>query len=142
MWGSRGGVILDDEGSSAAVTSNTVLSSAPSVAASGVSTPASTLWWDGITIASNIPDKDAEATFAALVGAMTPEMVSANNDDAIWLIDGYKPVLQQLVFRQLPLMVLMLIQCTLIWVLCTTLWVPKLATFLKALKLRNRRLLI
>ena len=91
MWGSRGGVILDDEGSSAAVTSNTVLSSAPSVAASGVSTPASTLWWDGITIATNIPDKDAEATFAALVGAMTPDMVAANNDDAIWLIDGYKP---------------------------------------------------
>ena len=91
MWGSRGGVILDDEGSSAAVTSNTVLSSAPSVTASSVSTPASTLWWDGITIATNIPDKDAEATFAALVGAMTPDMVAANNDDAIWLIDGYKP---------------------------------------------------
>ncbi len=89
MWGSRGGVILDDEGSSAEVTSNTVLSAAPTVG--GGSTPSATLWWDGITIAANISDAEAEATFAALVGAMTPEMVAANNDSAVWLLDGFKP---------------------------------------------------
>ena len=89
MWGSRGGVILDDEGSTAKVTSNTLLSAAPSVG--GGSTPAATLWWDGITIAKNIPDDDAEATFAALVSAMTPSMVAKHNDKAVWLIDGFKP---------------------------------------------------
>ena len=89
MWGSRGGAVLDDEGSTADVTSNTVLSAAPTVA--GGTTPAATLWWDGITIAKNVPDADAEATFAALVGAMSPDMVAANNDAAIWLIDGFKP---------------------------------------------------
>ena len=89
MWGSRGGVILDDEGSSEEVTSNTVLSGAPTVA--GGSTPAATLWWDGITIATNVGDAEAEATFAALVSAMTPEMVAEHNDDAVWLIDGFKP---------------------------------------------------
>ncbi|MEL6523690.1 MAG: extracellular solute-binding protein [Pseudomonadota bacterium] len=89
MWGSRGGVILDDEGSTEDVTANTVLAAAPTVA--GGSIPSATLWWDGITIAKNVSDAEAEATFAALVGAMTREMVEANNDDAIWLIDGFKP---------------------------------------------------
>ena len=89
MWGSRGSAVLDDEGSTAEVTSNTVLSAAPT--AGGGSIPASTLWWDGITIAKNVPDADAEASFAALVSAMSSEMVAANNDKAIWLIDGFKP---------------------------------------------------
>ncbi|WP_209940149.1 extracellular solute-binding protein [Ruegeria sp. HKCCE4148] len=89
MWGSRGAPILDDEGSSEEVTSNTVLSAAPTVG--GGSIPAATLWWDGISIASNVSDEEAEATFAALVSALTPEMVAANNDDAVWLLNGYQP---------------------------------------------------
>ena len=89
MWGSRGGAILDAEGSSPEVTENTLLVAAPSVTAGG--TPASTLWWDGFTIATNISDEEAEATFAALASALNPDMVSANNDAAIWLLDGYQP---------------------------------------------------
>jgi maltose-binding protein MalE len=89
MWGSRASVILDAEGSTPEVTANTVMSGAPTVA--GGSIPASTLWWDGITIATNIPDEEAAATFAALVSGMTPDMVAAHNDDAVWLLDGYNP---------------------------------------------------
>jgi multiple sugar transport system substrate-binding protein len=89
MWGSRGAPILDDEGSSEEVTSNTVLSAAPTVG--GGSLPSSTLWWDGVSISTNVSDEEAEATFAALVSAMTPEMVAANNDDAVWLLEGFKP---------------------------------------------------
>lgn len=89
MWGSRGAPILDDEGSSEEVTSNTVLSAAPTVA--GGSVPSATLWWDGISIATNVSDDEAEATFAALVSALTPDMVAANNDDAVWLLEGFKP---------------------------------------------------
>jgi ABC-type glycerol-3-phosphate transport system substrate-binding protein len=89
MWGSRGGAVLDDEGSTAEVTQNTLLSAAPT--ANGGSTPAATLWWDGITIAKNIPDADAEATFAALVGGLTRDMMAEHNDKAIWLIDGFTP---------------------------------------------------
>ncbi len=89
MWGSRGAAILDDEGSTEEVTSNTVLSAAPSNEPGG--TPAATLWWDGFTIASNVSDEEAEATFAALASALTPEMVAANNDDAVWLLDGFTP---------------------------------------------------
>lgn len=89
MWGSRGAPILDDEGSTAEITSNTVLSAAPSVEEGGV--PGATLWWDGFTIASNVSDEEAEATFAALASALTKEMVMANNDDAVWLLDGFTP---------------------------------------------------
>lgn len=89
MWGSRGAPILDDEGSSEEVTSNTVLSAAPTVG--GGTVPAATLWWDGIAISANIPDEDAEATFAALVSGLTPDMVAANNDDAVWLLNGFEP---------------------------------------------------
>ncbi|MFC3614241.1 ABC transporter substrate-binding protein [Lutimaribacter marinistellae] len=89
MWGSRGAPILDDEGSSEEVTSNTVLSAAPSVESGG--TPGATLWWDGFTISTNVSDEEAEATFAALASALTPEMVAANNDDAVWLLEGFKP---------------------------------------------------
>ena len=89
MWGSRGAPILDDEGSTEEITSNTVLASAPTVG--GGDTPASTLWWDGFTIAKNISDEDAEATFIALVHGVSGDMVKANNDLAVWLIDGYVP---------------------------------------------------
>lgn len=89
MWGSRGSPILDDEGSTEEVTSNTVLSAAPTVG--GGSIPSATLWWDGIAISSNVSDEEAEATFAALVSALTPDMVAANNDDAVWLLDGFQP---------------------------------------------------
>ena len=89
MWGSRGAAVLDDEGSTAEVSSNTLLSAAPT--ANNGSIPAATLWWDGITIAKNIPDADAEASFAALVGGLTSDMMKEHNDKAIWLIDGFKP---------------------------------------------------
>ncbi|MAC60984.1 MAG: ABC transporter substrate-binding protein, partial [SAR116 cluster bacterium] len=53
--------------------------------------PASTLWWDGIVIAKNISDVKAEAAFRVAMEGMDTEMVTANNEDAVWLITGYKP---------------------------------------------------
>ena len=89
MWGSRGGAILDDKGSTSNITSNTGLSGAPTVA--GGSTPATTLWWDGLTIAKNITDKDAEATFIAMMNGISTDVVKANNDKAVWLVEGFVP---------------------------------------------------
>ena len=89
MWGSRGGSVLDNEGSTETVTSTTVLAAAPTWG--GGSTPASTLWWDGFTVAKNISDEDAEATFIAMMNGVSTDMVKANNDLAVWLIDGYVP---------------------------------------------------
>ncbi|WP_439138342.1 ABC transporter substrate-binding protein [Roseicyclus sp.] len=89
MWGSRGGAILDDENSTAAITGNTSLIAAPAVG--GGTLPASTLWWDGFTIAANIADEDAAATFQALMHGLRPEVISANNNAAVWLMEGYTP---------------------------------------------------
>lgn len=89
LWGSSGGELTGGEGSEPGIADNTLLVSAPTVA--GGNTPSSTLWWDGFTIAKNISDEDAEATFRALVHGISNEMVEKHNDKAVWLMDGYKP---------------------------------------------------
>lgn len=88
LWGSQGAAVLDDEGSTAEIVSTTVLSGAPTVGGGDV--PASTLWWDGFTIARNISDEDAEATFIAMVNGMSPATIEANNDLAVWLSPAFK----------------------------------------------------
>jgi ABC-type glycerol-3-phosphate transport system substrate-binding protein len=87
LWGSRGGGILDDEGSSADVVGSTVLAGAPTFMGDNV---ASSLWWDGFTIAANISDEDAEATFVALVNGLRDEVIQANNNEAVWLSSAYQ----------------------------------------------------
>ncbi len=91
MWGSSMGQLLDDEGSTPEVIENTVPVGAMTVA--GGTSPASSLWWDGFTIAANISDEDAEASFIAMVNGVSDEMVMEgdNNDKAVWLMDAYKP---------------------------------------------------
>jgi multiple sugar transport system substrate-binding protein len=89
MWGSRGSAILDGEGSVDGVSSNTVLTAAPTWG--NDARPASTLWWDGIGIATNTSDANSEATFIALMNGISSDMVKANNDAAVWLVEGYKP---------------------------------------------------
>jgi len=91
MCGSSVGQLLDDEGSTAEVIENTVPLGAMTVA--GGSSPASSLWWDGFTIATNISDEDAEATFIAMVHGISDEMVmeGENNDKAVWLMDAFRP---------------------------------------------------
>ncbi len=90
LWASRASTLLDDEGSTPQIVSSTKLTGPPTVA--GGSIPISTLWWDGFTIATNIPDEDAEATFKALVRPSTSsEMANKNADQAVWLIDGFTP---------------------------------------------------
>lgn len=89
MWGSSMGGLMDDEGSTPEVVSATMATNA--MTAAGGSQVSSTLWWDGFTIAKNISDEDAEATFIAMVQGVSDEMVMANNDKAVWLMDAYKP---------------------------------------------------
>jgi len=89
MWGSTMGGLMDDEGAEAGVAENSVATNAMFVGGGDV--PASTLWWDGFTISKNISDEDAEATFIALVNGVSDEMVKANNDKSIWLMDAFVP---------------------------------------------------
>lgn len=88
-WGSLAGATLDAEGAVDGVVENTVLAAAPTIG--GGTIPGAALWWDGFTIAKNISDEDAEASFIAMVHGISPEMVAANPSVATWLVAGYTP---------------------------------------------------
>ena len=88
-WGSLAGAVLDTDGAAPGVVENTVLAAAPTI--DGGTVPAAALWWDGFTIAKNISDADAEASFAAMVKGISPETVAANPDVATWLVKGFTP---------------------------------------------------
>ena len=85
--------------------------------AGGGSTPASTLWWDGWTVAKNVSDAEAEATFIAMTHAIRPEILADNDaaTQAVWLIDG-QPTWLPLVSLPLPKPTPSLIRCCLTWV--------------------------
>lgn len=88
MWGSRAGSVIDDEGAIEGVAENVGFAAAPTVG--GGTAPATTLWWDGFTIAKNVSDADAAATFQVLASSLSADMANANGEDAVWLIDGYE----------------------------------------------------
>ncbi len=90
MWGSRMGNLMDDEGAEEQVYSNIVVGGPLTVA--GGSIPASTLWWDGWTVAKNVSDADAEATFLAMKNGISPDILTEETmGQAVWMIEGYTP---------------------------------------------------
>jgi len=90
MWGSRAGPLLSGEDSAPGVAENTVM--AYPLTVGGGSTPATTLWWDGFTIAKNISDEDAEASYLAMVNAIDPKILNDEvSTQAVWMLDGYEP---------------------------------------------------
>jgi ABC-type glycerol-3-phosphate transport system substrate-binding protein len=91
MWGSRASSQTTAEGVTDAVKNGHAIAGPMTVG--GGSTAASTLWWDGWTVAKNISDAEAEATFIAMMNGIRPSMMSDENirTQAVWLIDGYEP---------------------------------------------------
>ena len=90
MWGSRMEPLKDPKQASAEVVESTTLAAPMTVG--GGKTPATTLWWDGWTVAKNIPDEDAAATFKAMANGIAPSQLDDEMSKlAVWLIDGYKP---------------------------------------------------
>ncbi len=90
MWGSRVGPLTETEGSTQEIVDNTAIAGPMTVG--GGETPATTLWWDGWTVAKNVSDEDAEATFKAMMHAIRPDILNEETSpQAVWLIDGYEP---------------------------------------------------
>ena len=91
MWGSRAAVLTEGEGIAPEVIDNTAMAGPMTVG--GGDRPASTLWWDGWTVAKNISDAEAEATFIALKNAIDPSILEDEGvaEQAVWLLDGYEP---------------------------------------------------
>ena len=88
-WGSRAGAFIDGEAADQAIAAGTEFAAAPTLG--GGTIPATTLWWDGFTIAANISDEDAAASFQAMMHGLDPELLSEHSDEAVWLIKGYEP---------------------------------------------------
>jgi len=91
MWGSRAATLVDADGVSDEVKNGMDIAGPMTVG--GGKTPASTLFWDGWTVAKKISDEEAEATFIAMTNAIKPSIMNDENirKQAVWLIDGYKP---------------------------------------------------
>jgi multiple sugar transport system substrate-binding protein len=87
FWASRAGAIDDPREST--VVGRVRMAAAPLAIAGGK--PATTVWWDGAVIARNITDAEADAAFRVLMEGMDRQMVEANNNAAVWLIEGYRP---------------------------------------------------
>jgi spermidine/putrescine-binding protein len=90
LWGSRSAALMDGKDSAPGVAENTVAAATPT--AGGNSFPATTLWWDGWTVAANISDEDAAATFMAMKTGTAPSILTADTmGQAVWMIEGYQP---------------------------------------------------
>jgi ABC-type glycerol-3-phosphate transport system substrate-binding protein len=87
LWASRAGAMNDEAESQ--VVGKVAMAAAPTAMDGGA--PATTLWWDGIVIANNISDEEADAAFRLAMEGLDTEMVQSANDAAIWLVPGYEP---------------------------------------------------
>ncbi|MEO0939171.1 MAG: extracellular solute-binding protein [Pseudomonadota bacterium] len=87
LWASRAAAMNDAAESQ--VVGKVKMSAAPVAMDGGA--PATTLWWDGMVIASNITDAEADAAFRLMMEGLDEDMVTDNNDAAIWLVAGYQP---------------------------------------------------
>ncbi|NOC92280.1 ABC transporter substrate-binding protein [Ruegeria sp. HKCCD6604] len=83
LWASRAAAMNDEAESQ--VVGKVTMAAAPM----GSAAPATTIWWDGIVLASNMSDEEADAAFRVALEGMDGEMVSANNDVAVWLSPAY-----------------------------------------------------
>lgn len=88
-WGSYAGSVIGSDSPAPDVASDTVLAAAPTI--EGKSIPAAALWWDGFSIAKNISDEDAAASFQVMMHAMDPSVAAAHADAAPWLMKGFQP---------------------------------------------------
>lgn len=91
MWGSRAATLVEADGVPQEVVDGFAIAGPMTVG--GGSTPASTLWWDGWTVAKNVSDDEAASTFKALTHAIRPAILDDEETaiQAVWLIDGYDP---------------------------------------------------
>jgi len=87
LWASRAGAM--DNAEESTVVGLVEFAAAPAVMPGGK--PATTLWWDGMVIAANVTDAQAEAAFRLMMHGISDPVLIANQDAAIWLTDAFPP---------------------------------------------------
>lgn len=90
-WGSRAGAFIDPKEGHPEIASETAFAETPTIG--GGTIPATALWWDGFAVAKNISDEDADASFQAMMHALSPDLLKdpKNAAAAVWLLKGYQP---------------------------------------------------
>ncbi len=81
LWASRAGAM--DNAEESQVVGKIEFAAAPLAVEGG--SPATTLWWDGITIAKNVSDEAADVAFQLAMVGLSYDNLSAHPDAAIWL---------------------------------------------------------
>jgi len=81
LWASRAGAMENPDESQ--VVGKIKFAAAPAAVEGGP--PATALWWDGFTVATNVSDKAAEAAFRLAMEGISFKNLSAHPDVAIWL---------------------------------------------------------
>ncbi len=91
MWGSRAATLTTADGVPQEVIDGFAIAGPMTVGGGDI--PASTLWWDGWTVARNISDEEAASTFIAMMNGIRPERMQDEDirTQAVWLIPGYEP---------------------------------------------------
>jgi multiple sugar transport system substrate-binding protein len=87
FWGSRAGAMDDPKEST--VVGKVAMAAAPEAVPGGK--PASAVWWDGMVLARNMTDAQADAAFQVMLQGLNTDMVHAHNDDVVWLVPGFQP---------------------------------------------------
>ena len=87
LWASRAGAMDNVEESQ--VVNLVEFAAAPAAKSGGK--PATTLWWDGMVIAKNASDEEADAAFQLIMQGLSDDTLLANKDAAIWLSDAFEP---------------------------------------------------
>ncbi len=87
LWASRAGAM--DNAEESTVVGLVKFASAPKAKKNGK--PASTLWWDGVVIAKNVTDEEAEAAFKLAMVGLDPANLGANPEAAPWLSNAFDP---------------------------------------------------
>ena len=92
MWGSRAATLVDVDGVSDEVKDGMNIAG-PMMVGGGNIPASSSLWWDGWTVAKNVSNAEAEATFIAMMNGIDPSILKDEDirKQAVWLIDGYAP---------------------------------------------------
>ena len=91
MWGSRAATLVDVDGVSDEVKDG--MNIAGPMTGGGGNVPRCTLCGHGWTVAKNVSNAEAEATFIAMMNGIDPSILKDEDirKQAVWLIDGYAP---------------------------------------------------
>jgi ABC-type glycerol-3-phosphate transport system substrate-binding protein len=87
LWATRAAALDDPKESQ--VVGKVAMAAAPAAVKGGKS--ATTLWWDGIVIAKNISDTEADAAFRVALHGLSDTTLKAAPGAVTWLIKGYVP---------------------------------------------------